>query len=194
MGPSRRRRDNDFRIGGEKLPPNLAKSIYDGLQFLANEPERSRRVLRLAYANWLAHVDDSNARSGKPAVRASFRTYKQNSRLFFYTASPKAPAAARALLPTDLASWLMTARDAKLALAQWPWPSIRVSEKREYRAMVVLLAEELYRRERGAPPPSEAALVGPYLIHLPGDGSEELDDGTAPTVEDSRTSKHDRSE
>ena len=45
--------DNDFRIGGEKLPPNLAASLHSGRQFLANEPERSRRVLRLAYTNWL---------------------------------------------------------------------------------------------------------------------------------------------
>jgi hypothetical protein len=184
----------DLRIAGENLPPNLVASLHDGRQFLANEPERSRRVVRLVYANWLAYVDESNARSGKPAVRASFRTDKQNSRLSFYAPSPMAPAGARAVSPSNLASWLMTARNAKRTLTQWPWPSIRISERREYRAMVVLLAEELYRRERGAPPPSEAALVGPYLDHLPGDGSDELDDGTVPTVEDSRISIHEQPE
>jgi hypothetical protein len=176
--------DNDFRIAGEKLPPNLAASIHDGRQFLANEPERSRRVLRLAFANWLAYVGESNARSRKPAVRASLRAHKQNSSLFFYTASPTAPAGARALSPQDVAGWLVAAHNAKLALSQWPWPSIRISERREYRAMVVLLAEELYRRERGVPPPSEEALVGSYLDHLPDDGSDELDDGTAATQVD----------
>ena len=88
----------------------------------------------------------------------------------------------------------MTAHGAKLALAQWPWPSIRISERRAYGAIVILLAEELYRRERGTPPPSEDALVGPYLDHLPGDGSDELDDGTAPTVEETRGSMAERSE
>jgi hypothetical protein len=48
--------------------------------------------------------------------------------------------------------------------------------------LVVLLATELFHRERGAPPPSEEALVGTYLEDLPDDGSAELDDGTAPTV------------
>ena len=186
--------NTDFRIGGEKLPPNLAALLQVGRQFLANEPERSRRVLRLAYANWLAHVDDPNAQNEKPVVRASFRAHKQHSSLFFYTASPKTPATARVLSPPDLASWLMTARDAQLALAQWPWPSIRISERREYRAMVVLLAEELYRRERGASPPSEEALVGLYLDHLPDDGSYELDDGTALTVVDSKVTTPARSE
>jgi hypothetical protein len=186
--------DNDFRIAGEALPPNLAWSAHAGRRFLVNEPERSRRVLRLAFANWLAHVDDSNQGSRKPAVRASFLSDTQKTSLFFYTASLGAPAGARALSPGDLASWLVTTHDAKLMLLQWPWPSIRISEQREYRALVVLLAEELYRRERGSLPPSEEALVGPYLDRLPNDGSDELDDLTAPTVEDSRISRQNRSE
>jgi hypothetical protein len=31
-------------------------------------------------------------------------------------------------------------------------------------------------------------LVGPYLDHLPGDGSDEVDDGSAQRVDDSRGS------
>ena len=46
-----------------------------------------------------------------------------------------------------------------------------------------MLAEEIYRRERRSRPPSEDALVGTYLKSLPDDGSADLDDGTAPTVE-----------
>jgi hypothetical protein len=46
-----------------------------------------------------------------------------------------------------------------------------------------MLATELYRRERGAPPPTEDALVGAYLERLPDDGSAELADGTTPIVE-----------
>ena len=53
-----------------------------------------------------------------------------------------------------------------------------MTERREYRALVVLLAGELYRRDHGMAPASDEALVGPYLDHLPSDGSEELDDGT----------------
>jgi hypothetical protein len=39
------------------------------------------------------------------------------------------------------------------------------------------------RLKRGAPPPTEDALVGTYLQILPDDGSAELADGTTPTVE-----------
>ena len=186
--------DNDYRIAGEKLPPNLAWLAHAGRQFLVNEPERSRRVIRLTFANWLAHVDESNQGNRKPAVRASFLSEKHKTNLFFYTASSGAPTGAQALLPSDLAGWLVTAHDAKLMLVQWPWNSIRISEQREYRALVVLLAQELYRREHGSLPPSEKALVGPYLDRLPNDGSDELDDLTAPTVEDSRISRQSWSE
>ena len=46
-----------------------------------------------------------------------------------------------------------------------------------------MLATEIYHRERGALPPSEQALVGPYLKSLPDDGSADLADETTPTVE-----------
>jgi hypothetical protein len=46
-----------------------------------------------------------------------------------------------------------------------------------------MLATEIYRRERGAPPPTEDALVGTYLQDLPDDGSAELADGTTAIVE-----------
>jgi hypothetical protein len=64
--------NHDFRIAGEKLPPNIEASLHTVQLFLANEPELSRRVLRLAFANWLARVDDSNHGSWKPAVRAIY--------------------------------------------------------------------------------------------------------------------------
>jgi hypothetical protein len=48
---------------------------------------------------------------------------------------------------------------------------------------VVGLATEVYRRERGALPPSEKALVGTYLPSLPDDGSTDPADEKVPTVE-----------
>ena len=52
-----------------------------------------------------------------------------------------------------------------------------------HRELVIMLATEIYRRERGSLPSSDEALVGTYLKSLPDDGSPELADGTAPTVE-----------
>jgi hypothetical protein len=131
-------------------------------------------MLRLAYANWLAHVGEKDPGRRKPAVRASYQIGKQGAGASFYPVRPDAPAAARALAPPQLAEWLVGTLDAKLLLSQWPWPSIRGSERRAYRNLVVLLASELFERERGSPPPSEEALVGTYLDELPGDGSEEF--------------------
>ncbi len=46
-------------------------------------------------------------------------------------------------------------------------------ERANHRALIVLLASELYRRDRGTAPPSDEALVGPYLESLPDEGTEE---------------------
>jgi hypothetical protein len=186
--------DEIIRIAGEPLRPNLAPLAYAARRFLDNEPERSRRVLRLAYANWLAHAQDQDRAKRKPSVRAVFGLRNRATYLSLYGAGAVAPAASRALSPHDLARWLITTRDARALLFQWPWPVIRISEQREHRALVVLLAEELYHRERGSLPPSEEALIGAYLDHLPEDGSSELDDGTAERIDDSESSVFARSE
>ena len=62
-----------------------------------------------------------------------------------------------------------------------PWPP-NLLYRRVHRALVITLASELYRRERGAPPASEAALVGPYLRRLPDDGSADRTDESSPTI------------
>jgi hypothetical protein len=174
--------DQHVLIFGEPLPPVLAWIPYAARRYFSNEPERSRRVLRLAFANWLAHVEEKDPRHLKPAIRATFRRGNRTITVHFFAVSPDGPAAARRLTPQDLATWLIGTLDAKELLSFWPWPSIRMSERRQHRALVVLLAGELYQRERGTAPPSDEALVGPFLEHLPGDGSEELDDGSAPTI------------
>jgi hypothetical protein len=55
--------------------------------------------------------------------------------------------------------------------------------RRTYREMVVTLASELFRRERGSDPPSDEALVGSYLKELPDDASADLPDPTTPAVD-----------
>ena len=175
--------DQHVRIAGEDLPPGLGWIPYAAKRYVVNDPERSRRVLRLAFANWLAHVENSDPRFLKPAVRVRLSRGRRAGAIAFYPVSAIAPAAARALSPQDMAQQLLGTRDARLLLASWLWPSIRLTDRREHRALVVMLAGELFKRDRGQPPPSEEALVGTYLDHLPSDGSEELDDGSAPLIE-----------
>ena len=179
--------DQHVHIRGEELPPGLSWIPYAAKRYVWNEPERSRRVLRLAFANWLAHAEETDPRYLRPAVRAMFSRGRRAWAVPFFAVGPDGPAAARKLTPQRLAESLMRTRDAKQLLSFWRWPAIRMTERREHRALVVLLAGELYQRDHGKPPASDDALVGLYLDHLPSEGSEELDDGSAPTITDEKT-------
>jgi hypothetical protein len=86
--------------------------------------------------------------------------------------------------PRELASWIVSAFDMKVIAMSNSWPSVRRREQAGYRELVVTLAGELYRRERGVVPPSDEALVGTYLESLPDDGSAEIPDKATPTVPD----------
>jgi hypothetical protein len=174
--------DQIVRIGGERLPPALGWIPYAAKRYVWNEPQRSRRVLRLAFANWLANAQEKDPQYLKPTVRATFQIEKRSWTVYLYAVNPVGRSAARELTPRVLAEWLVGTRDAKFLLSGWPWPGIRATERREYRALVVLLAGELYKRDHGTPASSDQMLVGPYLHELPADGSAELDDGSAPMI------------
>ena len=173
-----------YRLGDVELPADLGLRLHSIKRQLAREPERSRRVIRLLFANWLAHVENTGPQRRRPAVRARFYIGKRTASVALYPVGPDAPAGARALSPQEVAGWLITTNDARVAF-QYPallWPAVRQREQRGYRELLALLASELYHRERGTLPPSEDALVGTYLESLPDDGSAELGDETTSTV------------
>jgi hypothetical protein len=182
-----------FRLGDMQLSSDMAGYLDAGCRFLLRESERSRRVLQLLYANWLANVETHEPR--KPAVRALFSLLtstnpvsKGTTSVTLYTVGSLAPAGARVLPPTQVASWLVATNDAKLRIIvansiQWPWSPDRLRDRRDYHDLVLMLAGEIYRRERGALPPSEEALVGTYLKSLPDNGSADLYDEMPPIVE-----------
>jgi hypothetical protein len=172
-----------YRFGDIVVPTDLSVYLFAGHRSLLREPERSKRVLRLLFANWIAHVEIPELRQTRPAVRASFISDKRRSTLPLYPVNSQAPAGARALSPHEVATWLVTMNDAKPLLDHSLWPSVRDQERREFRALVISLTTELYHRERGSLPTSDEALVGTYLESLPDDRSPDLYDGTAPTVE-----------
>jgi hypothetical protein len=172
-----------YRLGEMELPVDLMLDLYQVKRGLAREPERSRRVIRLLFANWLAHVEHPAQR--KPVARARFHIAKQTNSVLLYHVGPDAPADARAVSPQEVARWLVTTNDAKLALRSGflAWPTVRRAEQRSYRELLARLAGEIYRRERGTLPPSDEALVGTYLKSLPDDGSPDLADEMTPTFE-----------
>ena len=67
-----------FRLGDMSLSPEMVGQLEAARRFLLREPERSRRVLRLLCANYLAHVETRGRQPRKPAVWAMF-TYLTSS-------------------------------------------------------------------------------------------------------------------
>ena len=154
------------------FPPSreLFEAIADGWRFWRREPERSRRVLRLVFANWLAY--DALPPERRPAADPGLSGF-----LDFYALGPEAPANARVLSPAALERWLDSTTDASAMLRGMGFQGIHLQERTNHRALVVLLARALYRRDHGADPPSDEALVGPYLKSLPDDGLGDQDTG-----------------
>ena len=63
----------------------------------------------------------------------------------------------------------MVATHPEVGRPVWELDGPLAQERRCMAALVVTLAEQLYRREHGAPPRSPRDLVGPYLKELPDD-------------------------
>ena len=132
--------------------------------FLNHEPERSRRVAKLAFANWLAQGD-------RPvANRPKVVTHPVPLRFGFYEADPEAPAAARAMTPDKLFDWTETTMLWKKVVPDWPtWspPPDPTSEGRVRWPWILGLAQLLYRLENGHEAAPIEALVPRYLKKLP---------------------------
>lgn len=122
-----------------------------------NEPERSKRVLRLIYANLLTHCDDppeKRPRKVRPPARFGkdsppFPNGSNHPTLFETSAAD--PPQARALPPRDIQKWYETTLYAKAL-----WPAIEAFEKAVERerarqaALATTLSRELDRREHRA--------------------------------------------
>jgi hypothetical protein len=144
---------------------------------MRQEPERSRRVLRLIFANWLAW-------EGRPRAERPGPLPHDEEGPILYPLPPDAPASARALPPERLTPWYRSSSYARfLYLGQDDenlCEYVIVRERAARAHLIVAVAEQIYRREHGGQaPPSREALVGPYLKRLP-DGL----DGPLPKVEE----------
>jgi hypothetical protein len=134
-----------------------------------NEVERSRRAVRLLFANWLAQVD-------RPADRRAPLAIREPTSI--YASDPSAPPAARAVSPEFLVRVIEETNIARFWFGSelvagephtppWDGAGDLAKERRRRSALIVRLAAELYRRERGELPGAAGALVGPYLSELP---------------------------
>jgi hypothetical protein len=161
-----------FSSSDYRASPELLRALYDAWRFWRRENERSRRVIRLATANWLAFLDLPPEQRPRPDPDVTSND--------FYAFGPAAPTKARALSPASLDRWLATTYDAQALLRVFDWRALRISEHADHRELLILLGTQLYRRDHGADPPSPDALVGPYLKHLPPEFPVDEQDETIP--------------
>lgn len=133
------------------VPQVFKKPILRARVIAANDRERSLRVSKLMTANWLAQIDKPPARRpGKARVDP----------MIYDTPGP--------LSAEKLGSWLDSSLFAGPSFRAYRKYAPNIDRERPRQArLVVHLADQLYRREHGGPPPSPAALVGPYLKELP---------------------------
>ncbi len=136
----------------------------------SNDVTRSRRALRLLFANWLAQVDRPAAQRARVAIQKP---------VWIYADDPTAPPSARAVAPEVLANALENntltrtnfeldgGYDHRFRPPAWEENGALVRERRRRSALIVRLAAELYRREHGQLPNQAGVLVGPYLKELP---------------------------
>ncbi len=140
----------------------------------ANDPEKSRRALKILFANWLAQVNRL------PGERVAVALEKPT---LIYAADPTAPAAANAVEPEELSAAIehtTLARlffhhgerdndDGTLRAPYWSWEgtgALALEQKRRA-ALILKLAALLHERERGRLPAKAGDLVGTYLKALP---------------------------
>ncbi len=154
-----------------------SKIVRDELQRarlrVINDVMRSRRVLRLLYANWLAQVDKPAAQRAPIAIPLP---------VVIYGADPSAPPAARAIAPEELDAAIRKTLFAAQYLrpdywsnlggtpwagGAWEGSGTLAREPRRRAVLIVKLAAELYRREHGKPPANAGTLIGAYLEELP---------------------------
>jgi hypothetical protein len=144
----------------------LAQGLAKARAFALNEPERSRRITRLVFANWLEHIDDfAEGNSGFAPFQVSSLPYP----VVLTGEMPRDSVRVRGISVASLSAWYESSDFVKHRL-----PDLLVYQRGNFLrssnqgTLVVRLAAELYAREHdGVKPPSAQSLVGPYLRALP---------------------------
>ncbi len=161
----------------EHVVPGQWRGTVQKYRFTAsNDIERSRRVIRFLFTNWLAQVD-------KPAAERAPRT--RIGEIYLYEFGKSVPRQARDVSPemmnraideTVLARWIFReiAQDPRwlgskndFALGAWEGDGFFARERRRGSVLIVKLAADFYRREKGRAPARAGELLEGYLEELP---------------------------
>jgi hypothetical protein len=124
--------------------------------FVRNESERTRRIIQLVFANWLAQAD--KPWPARAPLVTSMRLYDD----------PNAPPNARVLSPEELDRWAQATPLVETMIPSLPMiEGFLTNEPMDWATLVVALAEQLHFRDRGYIPARPEDLVGRYLEKLP---------------------------
>ena len=160
----------DQNVLGARKPVWFARDVnlFRLSKSFKNEPERSRRVVRLIFANLLATCDLPPER--RPPVACSLPNPDPASRseVDLCSLDDSAPVSARALPPEKILQWCNTTLFASQILPSFSTFIKAIDRERPTQAnLVIALANRLFEIERGQPPETVEELVGPYLKALP---------------------------
>ena len=164
---------NDANTAGFGENPWFARDpgLFGVSKAMLREPERSRRVTRLVYANLLT-VCDLPANRRPPIVcslpNLTGRGGTPTLLVDLYAVDNSAPAPARALPPAKILEWYQSTLYASHLTPALINIIKAIDNERVMQAnLLINLANELYQRERGEYPATVEELVGPYLKALP---------------------------
>ena len=149
------------------IPPEALRPSYAKLaSFIEAEPERSKRIARMIFANWLAQADK------KPADRAA--TVSTYPLVFDEDAGPTPSLSPRSLARrAATAPYFAIARTGFAPVAWWyavdDWPKTYRADRQARADLILSLADRIYAIEKGGPPPNVEALIGTVLPKLPDD-------------------------
>jgi hypothetical protein len=157
-------------VGNRFVPPEPLRKPYRQFELMINvEPERSRRLARLIWANWLAEADKP------PALRAKV----VSSYPLVFDADPGSKPlidpASLARLSASAPLLTITRGGPKPPPRPWSgardyWPDSLTADRRARAALIVGLAIRIYVLENdGKDPATSQALVGKILPKLPDD-------------------------
>ncbi|HWE39980.1 MAG TPA: hypothetical protein VG406_25740 [Isosphaeraceae bacterium] len=149
----------------EGWAPWLARGEERSRALARNEPERSKRVLKLIVANWLAYCDIHKERSPKVV----------DETLLLFEPDSSAPPAARALPPAEVVRWYESTIYARAMFDDSSWrknSQASIDRERTLQAELVrFLTDQLDRRNRASQAaPDRSAPVGPRPERLPSVG------------------------
>ncbi len=162
---------NDTNTAGTGKPAWFARDLklFSLAKHFKKEPERSRRVTRLIYANLLAACDLPPDR--RPPVACTLKGINAGGVAPFvdlYRLDASAAPSARAIPPDQVRQWFESTVYATHLMPMFNSIIKAVDRERVSQAnLLIALANRLYEIEHGKPPETVEELVGPYLKALP---------------------------